>query len=90
MAVVQPNIDSAITDGTGTYSGVQFASVSRAQQIYHVSATNDYRAVNWHTPALTLLMAANIEGLDTMYDQRAYRALALKLFHQLATWPMEN
>lgn len=34
---------------TGTYSSVQSASVSNAQRIYHVSATNDYRAVNWHT-----------------------------------------
>lgn len=49
MAAVHLHIDSAIKDGTCTHSGVQSTSASRAQQIYHVSATNDYRAVNWHT-----------------------------------------
>lgn len=43
MAVVHLHIDSAIRDGTGTYAGVQFASVFHAQQIYLVTATNDYR-----------------------------------------------
>lgn len=49
MAVVLLHIDTAIRDGTGTYAGVQFASVFHAQQIYLVTATNDYRAVNWNT-----------------------------------------
>lgn len=48
MAVVHLHIDTAIRDGTGTYAGVQFASVFHAQQIYRVTATNDYRAVNWN------------------------------------------
>lgn len=49
MAVVYLHIDVAIADATGTYAGVQSTSVFHAQQIYRVTATNDYRAVNWNT-----------------------------------------
>ena len=49
MAVLHLHIDTAATDDTGTFVGVQFVSVFHAQQIYRVTATNDYRAVTWET-----------------------------------------
>ena len=49
MAVLHLHIDNAATDGQGTFVGVQFMSVFHAQQIYLVTATNDYRAVTWET-----------------------------------------
>ena len=49
MAVLHLHIDTAATDATGNFVGVQYISVFHAQQIYRVTATDDYRAVNWNT-----------------------------------------
>lgn len=49
MAVLHLHIDTADTDATGSFVGVQYISVFHAQQIYHVREPNDYRAVNWNT-----------------------------------------
>ncbi|KAL8815921.1 MAG: hypothetical protein Q9223_005000 [Gallowayella weberi] len=49
LAVIHMHIDTAATDNTGTYAGVQFISIFHAQQIYRVTATGDYRAVTWNT-----------------------------------------
>ncbi|KAL8806037.1 MAG: hypothetical protein Q9182_001569 [Xanthomendoza sp. 2 TL-2023] len=53
LAVIHMHIDTAATDNTGTYAGVQFISIFHAQQIYRVTATNDYRAVTWNTGQAT-------------------------------------
>ena len=49
MAVLHLHIDNAAADATGNFVGVQYISVFHAQQIYRVTATGDYRAVNWNT-----------------------------------------
>ncbi|KAL8862688.1 MAG: hypothetical protein Q9178_001186 [Gyalolechia marmorata] len=51
LAVIHMHIDTAATDYTGNYAGVQFISIFHAQQIYRVTATGDYRAVVWNTGA---------------------------------------
>lgn len=49
MAVVHLHIDYADANNQGRFVGVQAATVFHAQQIYRVTATDDYRAVNWNT-----------------------------------------
>ncbi|KAL8757939.1 MAG: hypothetical protein Q9199_001851 [Rusavskia elegans] len=49
LAVIHMHIDTAATDETGNYAGIQFISIFHAQQIYRVTETGDYRAVNWNT-----------------------------------------
>ncbi|KAL8671161.1 MAG: hypothetical protein Q9168_004338 [Polycauliona sp. 1 TL-2023] len=48
LAVIHMHIDTAATDDTGNFAGVQFVSIFHAQQIYRVTATGDYRAVTWN------------------------------------------
>ena len=54
LAVVHMHIDTAATDDTGSYAGVQFISILHAQEIYAVTATGDYRAVTWNAGQATV------------------------------------